>query len=108
MATAGTPVSVQWDRQTGIFTYRYRADPEISAPTELFIPAEWFGPEPAVEVRAKQNKAAKPIEKPAGIFGKKKSGELKITTQYQSGLQRLLITAANYAGEIEVTVSHSR
>ncbi|GHV12990.1 glycosyl hydrolase family 35 [Spirochaetia bacterium] len=112
MATAGAPVFMQWDRKEGIFTYRYRVDPEINAPTELFIPIEWFGADPAVKVRAIQDKAAKPIEKPAGklsgILGKKKPGTLKITTQYPPGARRLRITVTDYAGEVEVIISSSR
>jgi hypothetical protein len=112
MATAGEPVFMQWDRSGGIFTYRYRADPEISAPTELFIPAEWFRREPAVEVRAIQDKAGFPVGKqdvkPAGKWigkpGKEKAGAPKITTQYQRSIQRLFITTIGYSGVLEVIV----
>ncbi|GHV55610.1 glycosyl hydrolase family 35 [Spirochaetia bacterium] len=114
MATAGRPVSMQWDRKGKIFTYRYQADPEITAPTELFIPTEWFGTEPAVEIRkpalpAQRPEAAAPAK---GIFARfrkeKKTGEPNIETNYRRDTQRLLISASHYAGEIEVAVSPSR
>ncbi|GHV90795.1 glycosyl hydrolase family 35 [Spirochaetia bacterium] len=113
MATAGTPLSMQWDRKAGIFTYRYQADPEISAPTEIFIPAEWFSAEPAVEIRKPtlHGAALPPATAPAkGIFAKfrkeKKTGEPNITTQFHRDTRRLLIAARGYAGEVEVVVQN--
>ncbi|MDR1218831.1 MAG: cellulase family glycosylhydrolase [Treponema sp.] len=43
MATAGVPLSIRWDRKRRVFTYRFKADPSIQEPTELFIPPMWFG-----------------------------------------------------------------
>ncbi|GHU16651.1 glycosyl hydrolase family 35 [Spirochaetia bacterium] len=108
MATAGTPLSMQWDRKTGTFTYCYRADPEIKAPTEVFLPAEWFSAEPAVEVRAIQSKTVKPAEEAAKKsiikLGRKKTGAPEIKTQYQRNIQRLFIIVTDYEGEVKVIV----
>lgn len=37
-ATAGTPVSIRFDPASGDFEYRFKADPSIQAPTEIFVP----------------------------------------------------------------------
>lgn len=36
-ATAGTPLEMSFDTDTGGFRYRYRPDPSITAPTEIFV-----------------------------------------------------------------------
>jgi hypothetical protein len=38
VATAGTPVSIEFDSQSKVFRYRYKADKAISANTEIFVP----------------------------------------------------------------------
>jgi hypothetical protein len=43
MATAGEALSIKWNQQRGIFRYRFNADGAITAPTEIYLPAEWFG-----------------------------------------------------------------
>ena len=43
MATAGIPVSFSWDREKGIFSYCFKSDSAISAPTVIYLPPE-FGP----------------------------------------------------------------
>jgi hypothetical protein len=50
IATAGTPLSIRWDRKKGRFTYRFRADPRISVPTEILAPPECFGTDPEIRV----------------------------------------------------------
>ena len=40
IATAGIPLAFAWDRKKKIFTYRFRADGTIKAPTEIFLPGE--------------------------------------------------------------------
>ena len=48
VATAGIPLSISWDRRLRRFEYRFRADPAVDAPTELFAPAACFGGTPRV------------------------------------------------------------
>jgi endoglycosylceramidase len=36
-ATAGTPLAMSFDAATGAFEYRYRPDPAVTAPTEVFV-----------------------------------------------------------------------
>jgi hypothetical protein len=52
MATAGLPLELGWDPGRGIFRFRYQADPDIKAPTEIFAPPECFGPSPRISVQA--------------------------------------------------------
>jgi hypothetical protein len=87
MATAGTPLSLQWDRKKGIFTYRWRAESAITAPTEIFIPAEWFPRPPLVslETAAPENRD-------------------KLRPEYQSGVQRLFVHNGGYDGELTLIV----
>lgn len=50
IATAGVPLSLRWDRKARRLEYRFRADPAIEAPTELYAPADCFGGSPRVRV----------------------------------------------------------
>jgi hypothetical protein len=38
VATAGTPLRMRFDMGTGAFVYRFRHDPAVAAPTEIFVP----------------------------------------------------------------------
>jgi hypothetical protein len=38
-ATAGTPLSFSFDYRSGAFTFEFRHDPAVAAPTEIFLPA---------------------------------------------------------------------
>jgi hypothetical protein len=83
MATAGTPLSFTWDRKGGVFTFRFRPDPGLSAPTEIYLPPE-FGPDPAVSVG------------PADSGG--------VRWEYRPDQRRLLLHHGGRAGEIELAV----
>jgi hypothetical protein len=50
VATAGVPLYLRWDRHARKLEYRFRADPAVSAPTEVFAPAACFGGSPRVSV----------------------------------------------------------
>jgi len=39
MRTAGEPLQMEFDYRSGLFRYRFRHDPQVSAPTELYVPA---------------------------------------------------------------------
>jgi hypothetical protein len=39
MRTAGEPLQMEFDYRSGLFRYRFRHDPRVSAPTELYVPA---------------------------------------------------------------------
>jgi hypothetical protein len=84
MATAGTPKHISWDRKRGIFGFCYDADGAIDAPTEIFLPAEWFGDTPGIEYRT--------------------DGKAAIGTKYDSVSHRLSISSAGYSGELRVIV----
>jgi hypothetical protein len=85
MATAGIPLAVSWDRKRGIFRYRYRADPSIPAPTEIFIPAGYFGSTPEITIRTPDRAALK--------------------ADYQPAEQRIFVQNEGYAGEAEIVLS---
>ena len=42
MATAGTPLEINWDSKNLTFRYRFIANPEVKALTEIFVPAQLF------------------------------------------------------------------
>ncbi|MDR0590167.1 MAG: cellulase family glycosylhydrolase, partial [Spirochaetaceae bacterium] len=48
MATAGIPRFLSWDRKKRLLLYRFMADAAISAPTEIYIPPEYFGSKPRI------------------------------------------------------------
>ncbi|MDR0876689.1 MAG: cellulase family glycosylhydrolase [Treponema sp.] len=100
MATAGTPLSITWNRKKQIFTYRYRADNTITAPTEIFLPAEYFGDKVDVKielVKPDETRNARPNE-----------AAVKPAWEYSREAQRLFITVAEFEGEVEVKVSSLR
>lgn len=39
LATAGTPVSIEFDSKLKVFRYKFKADKAISADTEIFLPS---------------------------------------------------------------------
>jgi hypothetical protein len=43
-ATAGTPLSMVYDMRRGSFVFRFRHDPSVIAPTEIFLPRRIYGP----------------------------------------------------------------
>lgn len=38
IATAGTPLRMRFDVRSRVFRYRFRHDPDVDAPTEIFVP----------------------------------------------------------------------
>jgi len=76
MATAGVPVSFHWDRKKGIFSYRFKADSAIAAPTVIYIPPE-FGPNAAITTTLRHE--YKPEEQRLLVYNDGKEGEVQIT-----------------------------
>jgi hypothetical protein len=50
MATAGEPLSIKYNYKRGVFRYRFKADGAITAPTEIYLPAKWFGPQTKISM----------------------------------------------------------
>ena len=88
MATAGTPLSLCWNRKTGVFNYRFQADPSVVSPTEIFAPGEYFGAAPAIS-----------LETPEDGEGKK-----LFRTEYLAQESRLYVRNEGYAGITELSV----
>jgi len=86
MATAGIPIKFSWDRKNLAFYFLFLSDPEIKAPTEIFIPSRLFGENPYF--------AVKTLEK-----------ELKLRTVYGREEQKFFIYNDGYSGKIEVSLS---
>lgn len=42
LAVAGTPLFCEFNRKKTVFLFKWETDPQISAPTEIFIPEIWF------------------------------------------------------------------
>ena len=78
MATAGVPLLIKWNCEKNIFHFRFNADSAINAPTEIYLPAEFFGPQTKVETSLRY--------------------ELKLEEQ------RLFIYNDGFGGEAELTV----
>jgi hypothetical protein len=78
MATAGIPLKFTWDRKRAALYFLFRADPEVQAPTEIFIPSQWFAEKPSISVR--------------------------LRAEYVREEQRLFIFNDGYAGETELNV----
>jgi hypothetical protein len=76
MATAGIPVSFQWDRQKGIFNCRFKADSAIAAPTVIYIPPE-FGPNVVITTTLRYE--YKPDEQRLLVYNDGKEGEIQVT-----------------------------
>jgi hypothetical protein len=91
MATAGTPLRISWNRKQGIFRCRFRADPGIAAPTEIFAPPECLGTRPVISVQA--------------LEGDKDAPGLK--AEYNVEERRVFIRNEGYAGEAEITLARS-
>ncbi|HCC36804.1 MAG TPA: cytoplasm protein [Treponema sp.] len=81
-ATAGVPLSISWNRKTAVFHYRFKADGSITAPSIIYLPAETFGPNPAIELRTPAN----------------------IRWEYRFTDQHLLLFNEGYSGETELIV----
>jgi hypothetical protein len=76
MATAGIPVSFQWDHEKGIFNYRFKADSAIAAPTVIYIPPE-FGPN--IKIITELRHEYKPDEQRLFAYNDGKEGEIQVT-----------------------------
>ena len=94
MLTAGIPLCFKWCKDEVSFYFRYRADPEIAAPTEIFIPSRWFGNNPSIAVKI------------PGEDGSFKSNLLR--AKFSPEEQRLFIYNDGYAGDVEVSVNAPR
>jgi hypothetical protein len=85
MATAGEPLGFSWDRKQGVFRYRYRADPEITASTEIYAPPECFGTKAKIDVH----------------------GTSVVLAEYKPEEMRVFIRNEGYRGDLEIIISRS-
>jgi len=88
MATAGTPLMFRWDRKKAAVYFRFRCDPAIEAPTEIFLPSLWFGEKPVISIKPIENSGAAQRELPR--------------TEYLREEQRLYVYNGGYSGEVEL------
>ena len=97
MATAGLPLKFTWDRKNKTIYFRFRSDPSVEAPTEIFIPSLWFGGDQAAGDK-----------KPGIAVNTAGSGVSRLKplrTEYVREEQRLFIYNDGYAGDVEVRIS---
>jgi hypothetical protein len=85
MATAGIPLKYSWDRKRAVFNFRFRSNPKIEAPTEIFLPSVRFPGNPSISAK------------------KEPDGGLR--TEYDRAEQRLKVYNDGYNGEAEVFVT---
>ena len=90
MATAGIPLKFSLWREKAAFHYKFRAQAEVEAPTEIFIPSQWLGENPSIT----------PVITAAG----QNTGS-GLRTEYIGAEQRILIYNDGYSGEVEVWVT---
>jgi hypothetical protein len=79
MATAGQPLSINWDYKKGIFRYCFTADKAIAVPTVIYLPAERFGTSPNIVCA--------------------------LRFEYKYDEQRLLVYNDGFGGEVEVKIN---
>jgi hypothetical protein len=78
MATAGKPLSINWDKRSG-FVFRFNADGNIEAPSVIFLPKEFFGASPKIEICVSKGTSLRWV--------------------YNSEEQRLFVCNDGYSGE---------
>jgi len=83
MATAGKPLSINWNRKRGIFTFRFEADKNIKAPCVIYLPAEIFGASPKIKTAPDTR---------------------SLRCEYNLKEQRLFVYNDDYYGEAEIKV----
>ncbi|MDR1837530.1 MAG: cellulase family glycosylhydrolase [Treponema sp.] len=84
MAAAGSPLSFNWNRKRGLFTFRFDADREIKAPSVIYLPFETFGASPKIKAQT--------------VTGK------DLRTEYNCENSRLLVYNDDYGGEAVISV----
>ncbi|MFP3041297.1 cellulase family glycosylhydrolase [Treponema primitia] len=87
MATAGEILEIHWNRKRGLFRLRFRADPGIPAPTEIYAPPECFGTAPKIEIRRTTLDTA------------------KVSAEYKPEEARVFIWNEGYRGDLEIIIS---
>ncbi len=90
MATTGTPLKICWNRKTGVFTYRFHADPGVPGETEIYMPGECIGSTPEITVKDSTGKSLDAIK-----------------IEYQQEKQRLYLNCTDYSGIVMVTVTRN-
>jgi hypothetical protein len=88
MATAGTLLFFDWDRKSRQFRFRFRADPSVKGPTEIFAPPECFGG--AAEIVITPHSA----DRGAGL----------LRAEYLPGERRIFIHNDGLTGEADIIV----
>ncbi|MDR2104009.1 MAG: hypothetical protein LBP42_07910 [Treponema sp.] len=93
LATAGLPLSIHWDPERSRFTYRYRSNPDIGPPTEIYIPPAQSRGEPgfALEIR-------EPESGPEAAM---------IRAFYDPRQGKGIIANDGYRGDIEIVITFS-
>jgi hypothetical protein len=92
-ATAGIPLRIHYDREEGSLTYRFRAEPDIDGPTEIYIPPPLSGEEGDVSLRIREPEAGP------------EAGKIRAFYDREQG--KGIITNAGYRGDIEIIVIYS-
>jgi hypothetical protein len=88
MATAGLPLELNWDPKRGVFRFRYQANPDIKAPTEIFAPPECFGLSPHIVIQAPGD-----------------GGNTTPEIHYAPEAKRVFIENKGYRGDLAILIS---
>ncbi|MDR1838734.1 MAG: cellulase family glycosylhydrolase [Treponema sp.] len=88
MATAGKPLFFKWDKKRKEFIFRFEADKNIKAPSQIYLPAQTSGASPKVET---------------DIIAVTSEGK-RLKWEYKREEQRLSVYNEDYSGEATVKV----
>jgi len=86
MAAAGIPSAFKWDAKRKKFTFRFVADKDIKAPSVIYLPSQFFGSSPDVDIRSGSGEA------------------VSMRGEYNIEEERLFVYNDGYAGEAVLTV----
>jgi len=86
-ATAGKPISFKYDTKRKKFVFRYEADKSIKAPTIIYLPAQFFGSSPKIEIN--------------GIS----KNDVSMRVEYNIEEQLVFIYNDDYAGDTEIIIT---
>ncbi|NOY91909.1 MAG: glycoside hydrolase family 5 protein [Deltaproteobacteria bacterium] len=65
---AGEPLAFSWDAAAGVFSLRWRGAPEVTAPTELVLPARLFPEGYDVDLGADADAASQSVDAARGVL----------------------------------------
>jgi len=98
MATAGRPLSFKWDKKHKNFTFRFEADKNIKAPTQIYLPAQTLDSSPNASPKIEIC-----VDRDRNGNGNG-NGYSSLKWEYNREEQLLFVYNEDYSGEVKVKV----